>query len=117
MKKHIKNNETFSIMSNLQSNYHFKLDFQILDQHKGGKWLIHGIKHFKDDQLQSLELPWRKNTLVGNLNIKHDTKLSEGNMFKPILEENVQGQKPPGRCLSAEAELPSYRKPKFVDQN
>ena len=39
--------------------YHFKLDFQIMDQHTGGKCLIHGTKHRKDNQLQSLELPCR----------------------------------------------------------
>ena len=39
--------------------YHFKLDFQKVDQHTGGKWLIHGIKRRKDNQLQSLELPCR----------------------------------------------------------
>ena len=33
---------------------HFKLDFQKVDQHTGGKWLIHGIKRRKDNQLQSL---------------------------------------------------------------
>ena len=32
----------FSIMSNLQTHYHFKLDFQKVDQHTGGKWLIDG---------------------------------------------------------------------------
>ena len=31
-----------SIMSNLQTHYHFKLDFEKLNQHTGGKWLIHG---------------------------------------------------------------------------
>ena len=44
-------------MSNLQTFYHFKLDFQNVDQHTGGKWLIHGTKLRKDNQLQSLELP------------------------------------------------------------
>ena len=48
-----------SIMSNLQSYYHFELDFQNVDQHTGGKWLIHGTKRRKDNQLQSLELPCR----------------------------------------------------------
>ena len=43
-------------MSNLQTYYHFKLDFQNVDQHTGGKWLIHGTKHHKDNQLQSREL-------------------------------------------------------------
>ena len=48
----------FSCISNLQTYYHFKLDFQNVDQHTGGKWLIHGTKRRKDNQLQSLELPW-----------------------------------------------------------
>ena len=46
-------------MSNLPTHYHVKLDFQKVDQHTGGKWLIHGTKRRKDDQLQSLKLPWR----------------------------------------------------------
>ena len=37
----------------------FKLDFQEVDQHTGDKWLIHGTKRCKDNQLQSLELPFR----------------------------------------------------------
>ena len=45
-------------MSNLQNHhhYHFKLDFQKVDNYTGGKWLIHGIKRRKDNQLQSLEI-------------------------------------------------------------
>ena len=46
-------------MSNLQIYYHFKLDFQKVDQHTGGKWLIPGSRRRKDNQLQSLELPCR----------------------------------------------------------
>ena len=42
-------------MSNLQTYYHFKLDFQKVDRHTGGKWLIHGTKRRKDNQLQSLD--------------------------------------------------------------
>ena len=38
----------FSIMSSLQTLHHFKLDFQKLDQHTEGKWLINGTKHHKD---------------------------------------------------------------------
>ena len=37
----------------------FKLDFQKVDQHTRGKWLIHGTKRRKDNQLQSLEPPCR----------------------------------------------------------
>ena len=38
----------------------YPLSFQTripkVDQHTGGKWLIHGTKHRKDNQLQSLEI-------------------------------------------------------------
>ena len=54
-----KQQKLFSLMSNLQTYYHFKLDFQKVDQHTRGKWLIHGTKCRKDNQLQSLELPCR----------------------------------------------------------
>ena len=43
-------------MSNLQPNYRLKVDFQKLDQHIGGKWLIHDTKR-TDNQLQILKLP------------------------------------------------------------
>ena len=46
-------------MSNLQTYYHFQLDFPKVDQHSLGKWLIHGTKRRKDNQLQKLELPCR----------------------------------------------------------
>ena len=46
-----------SIISNLQNHYHFKLDFQKVDQYTGGKWLIHRTQHHKDNQMQSMELP------------------------------------------------------------
>ena len=46
-------------MSNLQNHYHFKLDSKKVDQHAEGKWLIHGNKHYKDNQLPSLKLPYK----------------------------------------------------------
>ena len=49
----------FSLMSSLKNYYQFKLDSQIVDQHTGGKCLIHGTKRRKDNQYQSLELPCR----------------------------------------------------------
>ena len=53
----MKNNKScFPFMSNLQTYYHFKLDSQKVDQHTGYKWLIHGTKRHKDNQLQSLYL-------------------------------------------------------------
>ena len=37
-------------MSNKQTYYHFKLDFQKVDPHRERKWLTHGNKHHKDNQ-------------------------------------------------------------------
>ena len=72
-------------MSNLQTYYHFKLDFQTVDQHTGGKRLIHGTKRRKENQSQNLELPCRICCR------EHDIKESKGNMFNPIFKENVRG--------------------------
>ena len=91
-------------MSNLQTHYNFKVDFQKGNQHTGGKWLIHGTKHHKDNPLQSQDLP-----------IEYPS--SEGSMFNPIFKGNVQEYKHPGRCIVAEQELPSHKKPKCVIQN
>ena len=55
-------------MTNLQTHYHLKLNFQKVDQPTGSKWLIHGIKRRKDN---------------------HDIKESEGNIFNPIFKENA----------------------------
>ena len=46
-------------MSNLQTYYHFKTRFPKSGPTYRGKWLIHGSKRHKDNQLQSLELPGR----------------------------------------------------------
>ena len=54
LKYYVENKALF--MSNLQTYYHFKLDFQKMDQHTRGKWLIHRTKRRKDNQLESLEL-------------------------------------------------------------
>ena len=69
-------------MSNLQT-YYFELDFQKVDQHTGGKWLIHGTKRRKDNQLQR----------------------SKENMLNPIFKKNVQRKKHPGSCALAEPDL------------
>ena len=110
----VENNEkAFSIVSNLQTHYHFKLHFQIMDQHTGGKWLIYGIKYHKDNQLQSLELPCK------NLDreSKHNMNESEGDMFNPIFKNKCQGQKHPERCIAAEPKLLRLRKPTWVGRN
>ena len=46
-------------MSHLQPNCCLKNDFQKVDQHAGGKWLVHDTKRHKDNQFQSLKLPCR----------------------------------------------------------
>ena len=42
-------------MSNLQPNCCLEFDFRKVDQHAGGKWLIHDTKRRKENQLQSLK--------------------------------------------------------------
>ena len=49
----------FSIMTNLQTHYHFKMDSPKLDQYAGGTCLIHDAKHYKENQLQNMLLPSR----------------------------------------------------------
>ena len=63
MSKYKTNENILSIMSNLQPNYCLKVDFQKVDQHAGGKWLIHDTKRHKDNQLQSLKFPCRLSKL------------------------------------------------------
>ena len=46
-------------MPNLQLSCGLQVNFQIVDQHTGGKWLIHDTKRRKDNQSQSLKLPCR----------------------------------------------------------
>ena len=52
-----KNEDILSNMSNQQPNWCLKIDVQKVDQHAGGKWLIHDTKRRKDNQLQSRKLP------------------------------------------------------------
>ena len=52
-----KQQKLFSFMSKLQTYAHLNLNFQKMDQHTGGKWLIHDTKRHKNNQFQSLELP------------------------------------------------------------
>ena len=54
-------------MSNLRPNCCLKFDFQKVDQHAGGKWLIHDTKRRKDNQLQSLILEVPKMCNKANL--------------------------------------------------
>ena len=100
----------FSIMSNLQAHYRFKLDFQKVDQDTGGKGLIHGTKHRKDSQLQSMDSP----VVYDSRESKHDIKESEGNIFNPIFKWKILGQKHPLRCAFSEPELLSQKSKRVV---
>ena len=78
-------------MSNFKHTIILNKIFEKVDQHTRGEWLIHGTKRRKDNQLQSLELPCRIS--ITSREWKYDTKESEGNMFKPIFNEHIQGRK------------------------
>ena len=47
-----------SILLKLQANL-FRIDLRKMEQHTGGKWLIHGPKHRMDNQSQSVKHPCR----------------------------------------------------------
>ena len=57
MSKYKKNENILSIMSNLQPNCWLKIDFQKVDQHTGGKWLIRDTKRRKDKSVAKPETP------------------------------------------------------------
>ena len=52
------NNKKIVFLNVKLRNLHFKLDVQKVNEHSD-KWLIHGTKRRKDNQLQSQELPCR----------------------------------------------------------
>ena len=54
-----KSEDILSSMSSLQPNWCLKIDFQKVDQHAGGKWLIHDTKRRKNNQMKSLKPPCR----------------------------------------------------------
>ena len=88
-------------MSNLQTYYHFKLDFQKMDQHTGGKWIIHGTPN----AARTISCKaWNSPVEYPSRECKHDIKESKGNMFNPIFKENVQGKKHSGSSAFAEPE-------------
>ena len=93
-------------MSNLQTHPDYKLDFQKVDQHTGGKWLIHSTKYRKDHQLIKA---WNSPVEYISRESKHNIKESEGNMFNPIFKGNVQGRKHRSRRAFAEPELKSQK--------
>ena len=94
-----------SIMSNLQPNCCLKVDFQNVDTHTGGKWLIRDTKRHKDNQLQNLKLPCTAE--YPSWVARCDIKGSDGAMLNPIFWKKVQRQKHPGKWEIAERQIPS----------
>ena len=92
-------------MSNLQPNCCLEFDFRKVDQHAGGKWLIHDTKRRKDNQLQSLKLPCR----ISKLSSKMWHKGVRSTVLNPIFSKKVQGQKHPGRWGIVEHQIPSIK--------
>ena len=72
----------FSVISQLQTHYHFKLDFQKVDKNTGGKLLIHSTKHRKDNQLQTWDYPVKHPSWES----RYDIMQPEGNWFNPLFK-------------------------------
>ena len=75
-----KNEDILSIMSNLQPNSCLKVDFQKVDQHAGGKWLIHDTKRRKDNvwHAQNVKFLLRYNWyFIKHLEINHSNGLMD----------------------------------------
>ena len=89
-------------MSNLQPDCCLKLYFQKVDQHAGGKWLIHDTKLHTDNQWQSLNSPAEYPIWVARCGSVRT--VSNSKFWKM-----VQGQKHPGRWGIVEHQIPSIK--------
>ena len=76
-----------------------------MDQHAGGKWLIHDTNRRKDNHLQSLNSPAEYPNWVA----RWDKKGCDGTMLNPTFWKKVQGQKHTGRCGIVEHQIPSIK--------
>ena len=61
-----------SILSYLQTQCHFKLDFQKVNPHTGDMWLILTTEHLKDNQLQTWNSPVDFPSIYSTRDIKSD---------------------------------------------
>ena len=83
----------------------FKIDFQKVDQHAGGKWLIHDTNATKTISYKAWNSPEEYPSRVARCDIKG----SDGTMLNPIFWKKVQGQKHPGRWGIVEHQIPSIK--------
>ena len=70
-------------MSNLQT-YYFKLDFQKVDQHTGGKWLIHGTNVIENKCIAA----WRHETITWT-NLELSSKVISGIQMRAISQKSA----------------------------
>ena len=70
MCQNTKKESVLSIMSNLQPNCCLKIDFQKVDQHAGGKWLIHDTKRRRTISCKAWNSPAEYPSWVARCDIK-----------------------------------------------
>ena len=63
----------------------FKVNFQKVDQHAGGNWLIHDTKRRKDNQLRSLKLPIKFHKWIWQRRFKKIDVNLYIDLFRPYL--------------------------------
>ena len=102
-----KNEDILSSMSNLQPNWCLEIDFQNVDQHAGGKWLIHDTRRHVARTISCKA--WNSPAEYPSWVARSDTKGSDGTMLNPIFWKKVQGQKHPGRWGIVEHQIPSIK--------
>ena len=92
-------------MSNLQSNCWLKFYFQKVDQHAGGKWLIHDTNAARTISCKAWNSPAEYPSWV----VRCDIKGFVSTVLNPIFSKKVQGQKHPGRWGIVEHQIPSIK--------
>ena len=92
-------------MSNLQPNCCLKFDFQKVDQHAGGKWLIHEPNAARTISCKAWNSPAEYPSWVARCDIKG----SVSTVLNPIFSKKVQGQKHPGRWGIVEHQIPGIK--------
>ena len=94
-------------MSHMQPNCCLKIDSQKVDQHAGGKWLIHN-KSRKDNQDISCKA-WNSPAEYPSWEARCDIKGSDCILLNTIFWRKVQGQKHPRWWGIVEHQIPSNK--------
>ena len=92
-------------MSKLQNNCCLNVDFEKVNKHTRGKWLIQDTKRRKDYQLQSLKLPCR----ISKFSSYMWHKGVRWYYVESYILKGGPGQKHPGRWEIAERQIPSVQ--------